>query len=80
MLVADGSEAFEARMIGGYVARVRYSPQGAAYDRLLTIVVQIFDADTGIEYEVAGHDPSLKSDVGPVIAIARSLLPSADTP
>ncbi len=81
VLVANGSEAFEARMIGGYVARVRYSPQGAAYDRLLTIVVQIFDADTGIEYEVAGHDPNLKgSNVDSVIAIARSLLPTDGAP
>ena len=80
VLVADGSEAFEARMIDSHVARVRYSPSGPAHDKLLTVRVQIFDADTGIEYEAMGHDPSLKSDVEPVIAIARSLLPVAEAP
>ncbi len=81
VLVADGSEAFAVYTIDGHVARVRYSPKGPAYDRLLTIVVQIFNANTGIEYEVAGHDPSLKgNNVDSVIAIARSLLPADAAP
>ena len=77
----NGEVVYEPRVIGGRAALVRYSPQGPAHDRLLSVIVRIFDAETGVEYWVFGYDPSLLgSNVGPAIAIARSLLPAAGAP
>ena len=77
----DGEVVYEPRVIDGRAALVRYSPRGPAHDRLLSVIVRIFDAETGIEYKVSGYDPSLLgSNVGPAIAIARSLLPAAGAP
>ena len=60
---------------------MRYSPQGPAHDRRLSVIVRIFDAETGIEYEVRGYDPSLRGgNPAAAIAIARSLLPAAGAP
>ena len=76
-----GRVVYEPRAIGGRAALVMYSPQGPAHDRLLNVIVWVFDAETGIEYEVSGYDPSLLgSNVGPAIAIARSLLPAPGAP
>ena len=76
-----GRVVYEPRVIGGRAALVMYSPQGPAHDRLLSVIVWVFDAETGIEYEVWGYDPSLLgSNVGPAIAIARSLLPAPGAP
>ena len=77
----DGEAVYEPRVIDGRAALVRYSPQGPAHDPDLSVIVRIFDAETGIEYEVWGYDPNLRgSNVAPVLAIARSLLPAAGAP
>ena len=77
----DGEVVYEPRVIDGRAALVRYSPQGPAHDRLLSVIVRIFDAETGIEYKVSGYDPSLRGgNPDAAIAIARSLLPAGGAP
>ena len=77
----DGWVVYEPRVIDGRAALVRYSPQGPAHDRLISVIVWIFDAETGIEYKVLGYDPSLRGgNPDAAIAIARSLLPAAGAP
>ena len=75
--VANGGRVLcEPRTFDGRAVLVRYSPRGPAYDRLLGIMVFIFDANTGIEYWVLSADRNMRgSNIEPVIAIARSLLP-----
>ena len=81
VLATDGSEVYEGRMIDGRAARVRYGLPVPTRNNGLPIRVQIFDEDTGIEYEVFGYDPGLRgSNVDSVIAIARSLLKPNEAP
>ena len=68
----------ELRIIDGHPAQVRYGSLGIHHPAAYVI---IYDKSTGIEYEVKGEDASLrKGDIDATIAIARSLLPAADTP
>ena len=77
----NGEVVYEPRVIDGRAALVRYSPQGPAHDRLLNVIVRIFDAEAGVEYWVLGRDPSLRGgNPDAAIAIARSLLPAAGAP
>ena len=43
-------------------------------------IVEMLDETTGIMYIVYGHDSNLRRNADAVVAIARSLLPPADTP
>ncbi len=68
----------ELRIIDGHPAKVEYGSLDGHYPPLY---VTIYDKSTGIEYEVMGANVGVKvGDIDAAIAIARSLLPSADTP
>ena len=73
----------ELRIIDGHPATVQYgyleftNAPGGSYSSALVI---IYDKSTGIEYEVTGADESLRKDIDATIAIASSLLPTADAP
>ena len=42
--------------------------------------VTIFDESTGLWYDVAGYDPSIRENAEAVVAIAVSLLPAGGAP
>ena len=80
-ITSYGRAHYEPRVIGGRAGIVGYSPLGPTHDRLQSTSVWVFDDDTGVEYEVFGHDRHfLGNNIEPVIEIARSLLPPTDTP
>lgn len=64
----------ELLIIDGHPAKIEY---GSLSDDYPPANVTIYDKSTGIEYEVTGENASMRGDIGAVIAIARSLLPSA---
>ena len=60
-----------------------YSAQGAEHDHVpsLSVRVWIFDAETGVEYDVSGWGRSLRrGNPDATIAIVRSLLPADGAP
>ena len=66
----------ELRTVDGRPALLIYSPTGPNHDEGYPISIWIFDDATGIQYRVSSHTPELRgSNIEPVIAIARSLLP-----
>ena len=68
----------ELRVVDGRPALVLYSPPGPNHFAAQTTVVQVFDDETGIEIIVRGHTRGLRgSNIEPVIAIARSMLPAS---
>ena len=76
-----GSLVWETLVVDGRAALVRYSPQGPVHDPNRSIIVLVFDAETGIEYQVWGYMSALRgSDPAAAIAIARSLLPDPREP
>ena len=76
-----GTVIYEPRMIDGRAAVVKYSPQGSEHQRLLSVAVYLFDSESGVAYVLRAADRNMRgSNIEPVIAIARSLLPEADAP
>ncbi len=70
----NGASIFETRTIAGRPARVIYSPPGPNHDHVPGVSLWIYDAETDSEYFLIGVDSALRGDnVGPMIAIARSL-------
>ena len=70
----NGASISETRTIAGRPARVSYSPPGPNYDAAAGVSLWIYDAETESEYFLIGLDNAVRGDnVGPMIAIARSL-------
>ena len=71
----------ELLIIDGHPAKIEYGSLSDDYPPANVDYppanVTIYDKSTGIEYEVTGENASMRGDIGAVIAIARSLLPSA---
>ena len=77
----SGKVAWEMHVMDGHAALARYSPQGPFHSPYVSVVVWVFDSETGIEYAVEGYSSILiGSDTAAAIAIARSLLPPAGAP
>ena len=68
--VEDHRVIYEARLIDGHSAIVRYSPSGNLYT---VTEVYIFDGSTSLEYVVVGLEPGLRHNIDATIAVARSL-------
>ncbi len=80
-LSEDGETVFDFHVIDGRPAIVWYSPRGPAHDPLASIITFVFDPETELEYRVWGYGSSLIGwDTDAALEIARSLLPSADSP
>ena len=77
----NGAVFYEPQVISGHPAIVIYSPLGPAHRPLIATGIRAFDADTGVQYWINGDDRRmLGSNVGPLIEIARSLLPPTGAP
>lgn len=68
----------EASVIDGLPALIQYSPMGPHYGPYFSSAALIFDPGSGLVYSV--RSLHARSKVEETIEIARSLLPSADTP
>ena len=78
---SDGIVAVETRVIAGRLAIVAYSPVGPKHNSGIEVRVLVSDPIPDAVYHVIGLDWTLTgSNVGAVIAIARSLFEGADAP
>ncbi len=70
---SDGSGTHETRVIAGRPAILRFSPPGPNHSPGFPTLIEVFDPETEVTYEIEAIDYDLKSNPEAVVAMARSL-------